>query len=94
LKRGVKPSHLFNSHRLGKRAPSKARTDRFENKGICPVSNFLQGDGTDEPILGLRQDLFSIGDRRKMKVFQGAGGARNRPEKALSQSDQFGAMQR
>ena len=75
-------------------AAGKAHADRFENNSIRSISDFLQRDGTGEPILGLRQDLVSIGDRREMKVFESAGGALFRPEEALSQSDQFGAMNR
>ena len=81
----LKPSHRIDSHRLGVRATSQAN-------GICSVRDFLQRDGAGEPILGLRQDLFSIGDMRKMKIFESAGGALMCSEEALSQSVQFGAM--
>jgi hypothetical protein len=56
-------------------AASKARADGVENSGVRSINDFLQRHGTGEPILGLRQNLFSIGDRRKMKVFESAGGA-------------------
>ena len=71
-------------------AAGKARADRVENNGICSVRDFLQRDGAGEPILGLRQDLFSIGDMRKMKIFESAGGALMCSEEALSQCVQFG----
>jgi hypothetical protein len=73
-------------------AAGKARADRVENNGIRSISDFLQRHGTGEPILGLGQDLISIGDRRKMKVFESASSALMCPEEALSQSDEFGAM--
>jgi hypothetical protein len=73
-------------------AAGKARADRFENNGIRSISDFLQRDGTGEPILGLREDLFSIGDRREMKVFESVGGALLCLKERLSQNNQFGAM--